>query len=260
MYVCTITKEENDEMRLNGKVVIVTGGAKGIGKEISLRFAREGARVVIICDVDTNAAEQALLEIQEISTDSTFYQMDVTNRQQVFEVIHKIKEKFGRIDVMINNAGINCDSFLKKMTEEQWDKVIAVNLKGVFNCAQAVVELMIQQGKGKIINTTSIVGLYGNIGQTNYAASKFGIIGMTKTWAKELGPKGINVNAVAPGFIMTQMTEKMPQHILDEMQLKTPLRRLGTPADVANAFLYLASDEADYVNGTVLSVDGGLVL
>ncbi len=247
-------------MRLSGKVVIITGGAKGIGKEISMRFAREGAKVVIICDVDTIAAEQALLEIQEISTDSTFYQMDVTNRQQVFEVVHKIKEKYGRIDILINNAGINSDSFLRRMTEEQWDQVIAVNLKGVFNCAQAVIEFMIQQGKGKIINTTSVVGLFGNIGQTNYAASKFGVIGMTKTWAKELGPKGINVNAIAPGFIMTQMTEKMPQHILDEMQLKTPLRRLGTPADVANAFLYLASDEADYVNGTVLSVDGGLVL
>lgn len=247
-------------MRLSGKVVIITGGAKGIGKEISLRFAREGAKVVIICDVDTSAAEQALKQIEEISHDCTYYQMDVTNRQQVFEVVHKIIEKYGRIDVLINNAGINCDSFLKKMTEEQWDQVIAVNLKGVFNCAQAVVDVMIKQGKGKIITTTSVVGLYGNIGQTNYAASKFGVIGMTKTWAKELGPKGINVNAVAPGFIMTQMTEKMPQHILDEMQLKTPMRRLGTPADVANAFLYLASDESNFVNGAVLSVDGGLVL
>lgn len=247
-------------MRMDEKVVIITGGARGIGRESALSFAQRGAKVVIICDVDTNAAEWALKQIQEISHESTYYQMNVTNRDQVFDVVHTIVEKYGTIDVLINNAGINRDSLLKKMTEEQWDQVINVNLKGVFNCTQAVIEVMLKQGKGKIINTTSIVGIYGNIGQSNYAAAKFGVIGLTKTWAKELGPKGINVNAVAPGFIMTQMLEHMPQEILDSMQEKTPMRRLGTPKDVANAYLFLASEEADYINGAVLSVDGGLTI
>lgn len=247
-------------MRMDEKVVIITGGARGIGRESALAFAQRGAKVVIICDVDTNAAEWALQQIQEISHESTYFQMNVTNREQISNVIHTIVEKYGHIDVLINNAGINRDSLLKKMTEEQWDQVIDVNLKGVFNCTQAVIDVMLKQGKGKIINTTSIVGIYGNIGQSNYAAAKFGVIGLTKTWAKELGPKGLNVNAVAPGFILTQMVEHMPQEIIDTMQEKTPLRRLGTPRDVANAYLFLASEEADFINGAVLSVDGGLTI
>ncbi len=169
-------------------------------------------------------------------------------------------EKYGRIDVLINNAGIVQDAFLSKMTEEQWDKVINVNLKGVFNCTQAVVEVMMNQGNGVIINTSSIVGLNGNVGQVNYAATKAGLIGMTKTLAKELGKKGIRVNAVAPGFIATPMTSNVPEKILEMMKEKTPLRRLGEPKDVAYAYLYLASDEANFVNGAVLCVDGGLVI
>lgn len=162
--------------------------------------------------------------------------------------------------MLINNAGITLDSLLVKMTDEQWDRVIDINLTGVFNCSRAVAPAMIEQGCGRIINTSSVVGVYGNIGQTNYAATKAGVIGLTKSWAKELGPKGINVNAVAPGYIQTEMTNKVPEKILHLMKEKTPLRRLGTPLDVAKIYLFLASADADFVNGTVVNVDGGLVL
>jgi 3-oxoacyl-[acyl-carrier protein] reductase len=186
--------------------------------------------------------------------------MDVTNREQSKQMVKYTLEKYGRIDVLINNAGIVQDAIVLKMTEEQWDKVINVNLKGVFNCIQAVVEVMVNQGNGVIINTSSIVGLEGNVGQTNYAATKAGLIGMTKTLAKELGKKGIRVNAVAPGFIKTPMTSNVPEKILEMMKEKTPLRMLGETKDVAYAYLYLASDEAKFVNGAVLCVDGGLVI
>lgn len=246
-------------MRLQNKVTLITGGAGGIGKETALVFAREGAKVVI-CDANEQAGLTTLQELAAICPEATFFTVDVTNREQVNTMVSETLAKFGQIDVLINNAGITSDAFLAKMTEEQWDKVIAVNLKGVFNCTQAIIPTMVSQQKGKIINATSLVGIYGNIGQTNYAATKAGVIGMTKTLAQELGRKGINVNAVAPGFIITEMTRIVPQKVLDQMTEKTPLGRPGQTRDVANAYLFLASDESNFVNGIVLSVDGGLVI
>ncbi len=245
-------------MRLENKVVIITGAGSGIGKETALLFEREGAKVVV-ADVNEKAGEETVVEIKK-NGEGFFVKLDVTNREQSKQMVKTTMEKYGKIDVLINNAGIVQDALIFKMTEEQWDRVIDINLKGVFNCTQAVVEVMIKQGNGVIINTSSIVGLNGNVGQVNYAATKAGLIGMTKTLAKELGGKGIRVNAVAPGFIQTPMTSSVPFKILEMMKEKTPLRRLGEPKDVANAYLYLASDEANFVNGAVLCVDGGLVI
>lgn len=245
-------------MRLKDKVALVTGGARGIGKETALLFAKEGAKVVI-CDFDAQAGEAAAKELGEF-TEALFFKVDVTNRADVQAMVDGTIAKFGRIDVLVNNAGITADAFLTKMTEEQWDRVISVNLKGVFNCTQAVASIMMEQGSGSIINASSVVGVYGNVGQTNYAATKGGVIAMTKSWAKELGKKGIRTNAVAPGFIITDMTAKVPQKVLDLMKEKTPLGRWGYPADIANAYLFLASDESSFVNGVVLQVDGGLVV
>ncbi len=245
-------------MRLENKVVIITGAGSGIGKETALLFEKEGAKVVV-ADMNEKAGEETVAEIKK-NGEGFFVKLDVSNREQSKQMVKTTLEKYGRIDVLINNAGIVQDAFLSKMTEEQWDKVIDVNLKGVFNCTQAVAEVMMNQGNGVIINTSSIVGLNGNVGQVNYAATKAGLIGMTKTLAKELGRKGIRVNAVAPGFITTPMTSNVPEKILEMMKEKTPLRRLGEPKDIANAYLYLASDEANFVNGTVLCVDGGLII
>lgn len=246
-------------MRLKNKVAIITGSARGIGKQAAFTFAREGAKVVV-ADLDEENGRAVAEEIVAQGGEAMFVKLDVTSRESVKSMVDAVMAKWGRIDVLVNNAGITADKTLLKMTEEQFDKVIAVNLKGVFNCAQAVAEVMVNQGKGKIINTSSVVGLYGNFGQTNYVATKSGVIGMTKVWAKELGRKGVCVNAVAPGFIETEMTAKMPENVLAAMREKTPLGRLGSPQDVANAYLFLASDEADYVNGAVLSVDGGITL
>ncbi|HWQ95808.1 MAG TPA: 3-oxoacyl-ACP reductase FabG [Candidatus Methylomirabilis sp.] len=245
-------------MRLENKVVIITGAGSGIGKETALLFAEEGAKVVV-ADVNEKAGEGTVAQIKK-NGEGFFVKLDVSNREQSKHMVKSTLEKYGRIDILINNAGIVQDAFLSKMTEEQWDKVININLKGVFNCAQAVVEVMMNQGNGVIINTSSIVGLNGNVGQVNYAATKAGLIGMTKTLAKELGKKGIRVNAVAPGFIATPMTSNVPEKILEMMKEKTPLRRLGEAKDVAYAYLYLASDEANFVNGAVLCVDGGLII
>jgi 3-oxoacyl-[acyl-carrier protein] reductase len=169
-------------------------------------------------------------------------------------------EKYGKVDVLVNNAGITADATLAKMTEEQWDRVININLKGVFNCTQAVIPHMVQQGAGRVLTASSVVGIYGNFGQTNYAATKWGVIGMTKTWAKELGAKGLRFNAVAPGFIATEMVAKMPEKVVTMLKEKAPVKRLGTVEDVAACYLFLASDEADFINGAVLSVDGGVTL
>lgn len=245
-------------MRLENKVAVITGAGSGIGKETALLFAIEGAKVVV-ADMNEKAGEETVAEIKK-NGEGFFVKLDVSNREQSKQIVKTTLENYGRIDILINNAGIAQDAFLSKMTEEQWDKVINVNLKGVFNCTQAVVEVMMNQGNGVIINTSSIVGLSGNVGQVNYAATKAGLIGMTKTLAKELGRKGIRVNAVAPGFIATPMTSKVPEKILEMMKEKTPLRRLGETKDVAYAYLYLASDEANFVNGAVLCVDGGLII
>ncbi len=189
-----------------------------------------------------------------------YYNVDVTNFQSVEEVTKKVIDEFNQIDILINNAGITRDATLLKMTIEQWQSVLNVNLTGVFNCTKAVAPFMIERGKGKIINTSSVVALYGNFGQSNYVATKSGIIGLTKVWARELGRKGICVNAVAPGFIETEMVQTMPEKILQMMREKTPLGRLGKPEDIANAYLFLASDEADFINGAVISVDGGITI
>jgi len=246
-------------MRIKDKVVLITGSASGIGKETALLFAREGGKLVV-ADVNDKAGEETVEEIRKNGGDAFFAHLDVSNREQVKQVVKDTISKYGRIDVLINNAGIIQDALVVKMTEEQWDRVININLKGPFNCIQGVVEQMITQGSGVIINISSVVALYGNVGQTNYAATKSGLIGITKTLGKELGRKGIRVNAVAPGFIITPMTASVPEKILDLMKEKTPLKRLGKPEDVANTLLFLSSDEASFINGAVISVDGGLIM
>ena len=245
-------------MRLKNKVCIITGAARGIGKATAIKFLGNGAKVVI-CDLDDAFVQSIVKELSEFG-EVTGFAVDVTKPDDIRYMVNEVLKKYGRIDVLVNNAGITSDAQLIKMTSEQFDRVIDVNLKGTFNCTKEVATAMIRNGAGKIINISSVVGIFGNFGQTNYAAAKFGVIGMTKTWAKELGKKNINVNAVAPGFILTEMTMKMPDNVLDMMKEKSPLKKLGTPEDVANACLFLASDESDFIHGAVISVDGGLVI
>ena len=251
-------------MRLQDRVALVTGGAAGIGKATAIRFAEEGAKVVI-CDVNAEAG-QTLAEANEAIR---FYQVDIADRGAAQAWVNEVAAEYGRIDILVNNAGVLRDGLLvkmkegelvKQMPEADFDLVISVNLKGVFNCTQAVSPIMIKQGGGVILNASSVVGLDGNFGQTNYVATKAGVIGMTKVWARELGRHGVRVNAVAPGFILTEMVRQMPERILDSMKGKTPIRRLGEPRDVADAYLFLASDEASFVSGAVLRVDGGIVI
>ncbi|HML22951.1 MAG TPA: 3-oxoacyl-ACP reductase FabG [Aggregatilinea sp.] len=244
---------------LKGRVALVTGGAQGIGKAIALRFAREGAKVVVI-DVTQDKADATVEEIKAAGGEAMAAICNVTNREQVAELVAKVIEVYGQIDILCNNAGILRDARLVKMTEEQFDSVIDVNLKGVFNMTQAVAPHMVERGYGRIISTSSIVGLYGNFGQTNYVATKAAVIGMTRVWARELGPKGITANAVAPGFIATDMVKAMPEKVLEMFNERTPVHRLGEPEDIAYGYLMLASEEASFINGTVLSVDGGLVM
>lgn len=244
-------------LRLEGKVAIITGGGRGIGKATAKRFAEEGAKVAIV-EFDEANGKAAADELSEL-TDVIFLQVDVSQRNQAQQMAQAVVDHFGKVDILLNNAGILRDAQLLKMTEDEFDSVIAVNLKGAFNCGQAVAEHMAAQGSGRIINVSSVVGLYGNFGQSNYVASKAGIIGMTKVWARELGRKGICVNAVAPGFIGTEMVKAMPEKIIGAMVDKVPLKRMGEPEEVANVYLFLASDEASYVNGCTISVDGGVV-
>ncbi len=246
-------------MRLENKTAIITGAGSGIGRETALLFAGEGAGVTIIGRTKEKI-EKVCKEINGKGGKAICARADVTRREDMDGVVRKTIEEFGKIDILINNAGIIQDALVSRMTREQWNAVINVDLTGAFNCIQAVVETMIKQGSGVIINASSISGIYGNIGQINYASAKAGMIGLTKTLAKELGKKGIRVNAVAPGFTATPMTSAMPEKILEMMKQKNPLRRLGEPRDIAYAYLYLASDEARYVNGAVLCVDGGLTI
>lgn len=246
-------------MRLKDKVAIITGGASGIGLAACERFVEEGAKVVL-SDFNEEKGKEEVRKLQDRGYDIHFVQVDVANQDSVNELIIQTLEKYGRIDILINNAGITQDATLLKMDAEKFERVLDVNLKGVFYCTKAVAPVMIEQGKGKIINTSSVVGVYGNFGQTNYAASKSAVIGMTKTWAKELGRKGICVNAVAPGFIATPMVQKMPEKVIEKMKGNVSLQELGNPKDVANAYLFLASEEADYIHGHVLHVDGGIMM
>lgn len=250
-------------MRLQDKVCLVTGGAAGIGRATAERFAEEGA-TVILCDLNEEQGRATAAAIG-----GHFYKVNVADRQAVGAWVDEVVAQYGRVDVLVNNAGVLRDSTLvkvkdgelvKQMSEADFDLVIAVNLKGVFNCTQAVVPHMIRQGGGVILNASSIVGLDGNFGQTNYVATKAAVIGMTKVWARELGRSGIRVNAVAPGFTATEMVAAMPENILDGMRGRTPLGRLGEPRDIANAYLFLASDEASFITGEVLRVDGGIVV
>lgn len=247
-------------MRLQDRVAIITGGGSGLGRTTAITFAREGARVVL-AEIDALSGTAAAAGIRQSGGDATFIKTDVTREDDVQNLVDRVRHDHGRIDVLVNNAGIVQDARLVKMSFAQWQQVLAVNLTGVFLCGQAVARVMEgQEAGGVILNASSVVGLYGNFGQSNYVATKAGVIGLTKTWARELGRKNIRVNAVAPGFIATEMVNTVPEKVLAVMQEKTALNRLGKPEDIANAYLFLASDEAAFITGAVLSVDGGLVV
>ena len=245
-------------MRLQDKVAIITGGGRGIGEATCLKFAAEGAKVVV---VDMAGGEDVVAQIKANGGEAIALTANVTDPASVEKMVADTVAAYGKVDVIVNNAGITDDAQLLKMTEAQWDKVINVNLKGVFLCGQAAAKQMAtQETGGVILSASSVVGVYGNFGQTNYAATKWGVIGMTKSWAKELGRKKIRTAAVCPGFINTPMVAKMPENVVDMMKGKSPLGRLGEPSDVANLYAFLASDEAAFITGTAISIDGGVVL
>ncbi len=243
---------------LKDKVVIVTGGARGIGREIALAFASYQARVCI-CDLNQEDLQQCAQEIRQAGGESLWIVANVVVDKDVQTVVDKVIDKWGRVDILVNNAGITRDNLLVRMKEEDWDTVLAVNLKGVFLMTRAVAKIMMKQRAGKIINIASVVGVMGNVGQANYSASKGGVIAFTKTVAKELASRGINVNAVAPGFIRTKMTEVLSEEVKKRLMENIPLKRLGEPRDVANACLFLASSLSDYITGQTILVDGGMV-
>lgn len=243
---------------LKDKVVIITGAASGIGKAAALRFAEEGANIVVADFADGTVVVN---EVIEKGVKAIYIQVDVTDPDSVKNMVDKTIAVFGKVDILINNAGITKDAMMKKLTKEAWDAVINVNLTGVFNCTSAVINQMLEQKSGVVLTTSSVVGVYGNLGQTNYAATKWGVIGMTKSWAKEMAKNGLRFNCVAPGFIATDMVKKIPQQVLDEkILIKVPAGRLGEPKEIAAAFAFLASDDAKFINGAVLSVDGACTL
>lgn len=253
---------------LRNKVVVITGASAGIGRATAMRFAEEGARVAA-WDVNDKGSDALVNELKQAGGEAMFCTVNVTDVKSVEIAVQEVLSRWQRIDVLVNNAGIVRDSQLVKwkdgavvstMTDEQWDAVIGVNLKGVFTCTRAVAPQMIKQGGGVILSASSVVGLYGNFGQTNYVATKAGVIGMTRTWARELGKYKIRVNAVAPGFVATEILKAMPEKVIESMVSHTPIGRIGQPEDIANAYVWLASDQATWVHGIVLSVDGGLVM
>ena len=245
--------------RLKDKIAIITGGANGIGYATAELFLREGAKV-IIWDLDEPKGMQAVEQWRAQSLEAQFDRVNTARFSEVEAAARRVADQLGRIDILINNAGITRDASMKKMTGEQWQQVIDVNLTGVFNCTKAVAAHMAANNYGRIISASSIVALYGNFGQTNYVAAKAGVIGMTKVWAREFGPKGITVNAVAPGFIATDMVTTIPEAYLEGAKARTPLQRLGQPEDIARAYLFLASEDAAFITGITLSVDGGLTI
>lgn len=246
-------------MKLRDRVSLITGSARGIGREIALTFAREGSDIVV-CDVDLEAAQKTQKDIEALGRRALSFKADVTNLKQIGEMVNLILDKFAKIDILINNAGITKDNLILRMSEEDWDTVLSVNLKGAFNCIKILSRHMLKKRYGKVINIASVIGIVGNAGQANYAASKGGLIALTKSVAKELASRNINVNAVAPGFIQTPMTDKLSEDYKKQMLNAIPLRKLGSPADVAKACLFLASPESEYMTGQVIVVDGGMTM
>jgi 3-oxoacyl-[acyl-carrier protein] reductase len=247
-------------MKLKGKVAVVTGASRGIGKAIALKLAKEGASVVVNYNSSEGEAQKVVNAILEMGGKGIAVRGNIADYNQSQQLIEKALEEFQRVDILVNNAGITRDNLLLRMSEEDFDQVVDVNLKGYFNCTKAVIRPMLKNKKGKIINITSVIGITGNVGQSNYAAAKAGVIGFTKSLAKELGGKGINVNAVAPGFIQTDMTDKLPEEIKKKIGENIPLKTFGKPEDVAALVVFLASDDSDYITGQTIGVDGGLAL
>jgi 3-oxoacyl-[acyl-carrier protein] reductase len=248
-------------MELSGKVALITGSARGIGKAIALELANHGAKIVINDILPKNEIDKTLEEIRKSGDQAIGIRADITIFKEVESMVKEIINKFGKIDILVNNAGIIRDSLLIRMKEEDWDAVININLKGTFNCSKTVAKYMMRQKSGgKIVNISSVIGLVGNIGQANYAASKAGIIGLTKSIAKELALRNINVNAIAPGFIETDMTKRLSEKVIKDLQQQIPLKRLGTVKDIAKVVYFLVSDDANYITGQVINVDGGMVM
>jgi 3-oxoacyl-[acyl-carrier protein] reductase len=248
-----------EKLKLKGKVALITGAAQGIGKSIALLLAQNGANIVV-SDINLERAEETAREIESIGSKAMAVKVDVANLKEVEQMVEAVLEKFGKIDILVNNAGITRDKLILRMTEEDWDAVLNVNLKGTFNCTKVVVRHMAKQRSGKIVSIASVVGEMGNAGQANYSASKAGVIGLTKTIAREFAQRRINVNAIAPGYIETPMTEILPEKVKEELKSLIPMERLGKPEDVAEAVLFLVSEESNYITGQVLNVNGGIYM